>query len=331
VALPAWLGDGRAAWLDEVEEWTAAVVASAEVGPVVALASVREAPWGAVLRVVTEEGPLYFKASGPLGRHEPTIVTDLATRWPTLVPDIVAVDHERSWMLLADHGVPMRDALGVPEQVAVLERLLPTYAEMQASTSGNVARWLAIGTPDRRVGRLPELLDQLLRGSSPIGRLKVDDADRAAYLADLPRLVDACAELASTPVADALDHADLHGTNVLVDGARERLADWGDSCITHPFSSLLVPYTLVVPALPVSDRRPATLRLRDVYLEPWGSTPANRRAFGLAVWVGHVTRAVNVAYETLGESSDHDEIATLLRAWGARRTLLDRPDDVIQP
>jgi hypothetical protein len=51
----------------------------------------------------------------------------------------------------------------------------------------------------------------------------------------------------------------------------------------------------------------------------------------LAVWIGHVTRAINVAHETLGEGDDHREIQDLLAGWHAKRSLLDRPDDLIQP
>ena len=330
MAAPAWLGDGRATWLADVEAWVSSVV-PADRGGILRFDSVKERPWGAVFRVVTADGVRYFKAAGPLGRHEATIIADLAPRWPTLVPDVIAVDRRRSWMLLADHGLPMGDAVGITEQVTALELLLPTYAEMQAATEGQVPAWLAIGTPDRRLRELPDLLDRLLRGAAPVGRVQIGDADRAAYLADLPLLASVCADLATTPTVDALDHADLHGTNVLVDGSRQRLADWGDSCITHPYSSLLVPLSFVVGSLPGPERRPATLRLCDAYLEPWGRTSENRRALGLAVWVGHVTRAVNVAHETLGAPGDHGEIATLLRDWHAKRSPLSRPDDIVQP
>jgi len=328
--LPVWLGDGRDAWLAEVHEWVSSVVLATDGGPVRAIESAKENPWGAVLRVHTASGVLYFKAPGPLCRHELRLVTDLTRRWPVLVPDVVAMDHDRGWMLLDDHGVPMRD-VDPREQVEVLERLLPVYADMQAATTDRLAEWLAIGTPDRRIRHLPSQLESLLRGGSPIGTVRIDDADRAAYLEDLPTLVDVCAELADTPVPDALDHADLHGTNVFVDGPEARMADWGDACITHPFSSLFVPYSFVVASLPEPEQREATLRLRDAYLAGWGSSTDQRRAFGLGVWIGPVTRAINNAHESLGEPSDHSEIRDLLRGWHAKRTLLDHPDDLIQP
>jgi hypothetical protein len=331
VSRTPWLGDDRPQWLSVVTSWVVDAIVAAGAGALVELQSVEERPWGAVLRAVTTDAALYFKAAGPLGHHEVTIVGDLSARWPTLVPDVVALDRTRAWMLLADHGVPMCEVLDAAGQVAVIERLLPSYAEMQASTAGHIAAWLDAATPDRRVDRLPALLELLVRGETPVGALPMDDDERGRYLDDLPLLARVCADLASTEVPDGLDHADLHGTNVLVDGDDHRLIDWGDACITHPYSSLFVPYEHVVAALPAPDRRPATLRLRDAYLEGWGATADDREAFALATWVAHVTRAVSIAHETLGEPGDHREIASLLRAWHAKRALLDDLDEVLQP
>jgi hypothetical protein len=220
------------------------------------------------------------------------------------------------------------DAAG---QVAVIERLLPTYAEMLASTAAHVGGWLDAATPDRRVDRLPALLELLVRGETPVGALPMHDDERCRYLDDVPLLARVCGDLASTDAPDGLDHADLHGTNVLVDGDDHRLIDWGDACITHPYSSLFVPYEHVVAALPALDRRPVTLRLRDAYLEGWGASTGDREPFALATWVAHVTRAVNIAHETLGDAGDHREITSLLRAWHAKRALLADPDEVLQP
>ena len=83
--------------------------------------------------------------------------------------------------------------------------------------------------------------------------------------------------------------------------------------------------------LPRSEQRSEAVRLRDAYLEPWGSTREHRQALGLAVWIAPVTRAVAIAHETFGAPGDHAEIADLLRGWHARRSLLNQPDEVLQP
>jgi hypothetical protein len=299
-------------------------------GSLVGLESVKERVWGAVLRVVTGRGALYFKASGPLCRHEPSVIEALKPRWPRLVPELLAVDRERAWMLLADHGQPMV-ALPPADQLEVLLGLLPDYAEMQRGTMDLVPPWMAAGMPDRTVHQLPRLLADLLDGRSPIGALSIEADVRRALEGGADRFAEVCAELADGPHAVAIDHADMHGTNVFIDGASARLADWGDACATHPFSSLAVPYAFVVARLPGSQRRAATLRLRDAYLEGWGGSAEHRRTFGQAVWVAHVTRAINVAHESPGTVADQGEVLDLLRTWHAKRSLLDFPDELIQP
>jgi hypothetical protein len=67
-------------------------------------------------------------------------------------------------------------------------------------------------------------------------------------------------------------------------GGRFRLLDWGDTSIAHPFASLVVPFRFLeeINRLPPTDRW--FERLREAYLEPWGS--GFGETFALAVWVG---------------------------------------------
>jgi hypothetical protein len=287
-------------------------------------------PWGAVLAIATNHGRVYFKAAGPRGRHETRLLADLSVAAPDLVPPVLALDHERAWMLLGDAGQPLRD-VDATAQVAIVESLLPAYAAMQRTTASQVAAWIDAGTNDRGVERLPALLDDVLRGRTRIGQVPIDDDERSSYLDALPDLEAVCAQLATTDVPAALDHADLHGTNIVVAGETGCVLDWGDAGITHPFVSMFVPYQFVVRQLPPPDRLWAVLRLRDAYLDGWGGGVDDHAAFRRAVWLGHVTRAIGTAHEL--DAADAQalggvgEIVDLLRAWHARRGDLD--DDVV--
>jgi hypothetical protein len=209
-------------------------------------------------------------------------------------------------MLFADHGVAMSEGALPAQQVELLAALLPAYAEMQRATVDLVDGWIAAGMLDRRVDRLPEQLDRFLGGWH-------HDELRAQTQATLPAFADVCATLASTSVPLALDHADIHGTNVLVDhDGAARLIDWGDCCATHPYASLHVPMELVIPLLPPSDRPAAWRRLRDAYLEGWGGvTAANVEVMDLALWTGPIVRVLSLADEADGDG----EIVDLLGAW----------------
>ena len=62
------------------------------------------------------------------------------------------------------------------------------------------------------------------------------------------------------------------------------MLDWGDASISHPFMSLYETFRFLegVNKLPPSD--PWFARLRDAYLEPWGSGLED--VFALAMRVG---------------------------------------------
>lgn len=321
----------------DVTEWLTKVVVSLRLGSILDITPVRERPWGAVLRVTTSDRVVYFKAGGLGAHHEPPVLAELARISPDLGPVVLAADGSRSWLLMADHGKPMWDVLDTAGQVATLEHLLPLYAQLQASSAQSPEVWVKAGAPDRRVDGLPELLDSLLAGRMAGGALPIDAEQWRAIDVVLPDFVRVCEELAVTPYAEALDHGDLHGGNVLVEGGRHRLVDWGDSCVTHPFSSLFVTYELAVSRFDRADRAAAALRLRDAYLDVWsgnGSTAALRETFTLAVWVGYVTRALDFVHMLQGADTEMTEkwqahIVVLLRHWAEAHSLLNQTEQFL--
>jgi Ser/Thr protein kinase RdoA (MazF antagonist) len=194
-------------------------------------------------------------------------------------------------MLMADAGRPLREAFDVPGQIAVLRRVLPAYAELQAATMQAIEPLLHLGLPDRRLDRLPDLLEELIAGEA-LAEL------RGSVRSLLPALEQCCIELARSPYSAALDHGDLHPGNVLVHRDDYRFCDWGDSCITHPFVSMGVTFEMVLSQIPAADRVEHARQLRDAYLRPWapyGSPESLRANFLRALWVSDVVRALDFA------------------------------------
>jgi hypothetical protein len=315
----------RDEWLAGVGTWL-----RARVPGVTALEPVSERRWGAVLRVVTRSDRLVFKAVGPLGMHEIGLLVDVAARRAQLAPDLVAVDPDRGWVLMLDHGTRLSEVADIARQVELIEQLLPVYAELQLSTTDRVERWVEAGVPDRSPARLPAMLDDLLAGRGVGGRLpiRVQEIDGMVQAArPFERVCEALDRR-------AIDHADIHATNVVVDGDGPRLIDWGDACVAHPFTSMLVPIEWIAGRLPAADRPAAVRRLVDAYCEPWGAV--DRRELALAVWSGYVARAV-LNDQQCDDASPADvadaqgEVVALLRVWRAKSQKLDAPDDLLLP
>jgi hypothetical protein len=300
-----------------------------------ALVPLRERPWGAVLRVVTSPACLVFKAVGARGAHEVGLLVDVAASQPTLAPELVAVDRERGWVLMRDHGERMTDVADIAQQVSLVERLLPAYAALQVTTAHRVGAWIAEGVPDRSARRLPPLLDGLLAGEGATGPLPIPPDELGAMAALRSTFARASDALDDGTLRPAIDHADMHGTNVVVDGGVPRLIDWGDACVAHPFTSLLVPIEWIAGRLPPAEVPDAVRRLVDAYREPWGDR-ARDEDLATAVWSGYVARAVMNDEQCVGGSPDdiadaQGEIVTLLRVWATKASQRDDPASMLLP
>ncbi len=246
------------------------------VEPVGAIETAHERPWSTVLRVPLAEGVTWFKACAPVQAFEPRLTVDLFARWPDRVAEVLAHDEERGWLLLADAGTPIR-AFGNPPQVWLVA--LPLYAELQCGEAAHTHDHLAHGVPDLRVATLPARYADLLRRDLPLAREEI-----GRLRAFAPRFAELCDELAAQRVPETVQHDDLHAANVYTQGERPRLLDWGDASIAHPFASLVVTFRFLEETNGLLPADPWFGRLRDAYLEPWGTGLAG--TFALAMRVG---------------------------------------------
>jgi phosphotransferase family enzyme len=260
------------------EEWI-----RAHVEPTGAIETVHERPWSRVLRVPTAGGDLFFKVNARRFAHEARVIDTLARHRPELLPELVAADLERGWMLLADAGDRIRDR----PDAAVWPRLLADYAELQIDAVRDADALVAGGVPDGRLARLPELYEE-------------------AGGRDVPMVEELCAALGETGLPATIQHDDLHDANVFVRGGRYRIMDWGDSVVSHPLVS-------IGEAEPFAGE--AGVR---AYLEPWtrfAPLERLREAIPIAKRLAGVTRAWTWAAieptappELLAQHGDYGEI-----------------------
>ena len=253
----------------------------AHVEPVGAIETAHERPWSTVLRVPLADTAAWFKACAPVQAFEPRLTAELFTRWPDRVAEVLGYDQERAWLLLADAGTPIR-GLGNPPEAWLA--VLPLYAELQRGEAARTHDHLAHGVPDLRVATWPARYEDLLRHELPL------DNDEICRLRQfMPRFTELCADLATYDLPETVQHDDLHMANVYAQGERLRVLDWGDSSISHPFASLVVTFRFLEELNGLLPSDPWFARLRDAYLEPWGSDLGD--AFALGIRVGAFAHA----------------------------------------
>ena len=135
----------------------------------------------------------------------------------------------------------------------------------------------------------------------------ITDEQHRQLLAILPRYIEMCQKLQTYHVPQTLTHDDFHDGNIFISGEpvqyRYVFSDWGESCVAHPFFSIMlflrsVGGSVGFPdkATEAPDRMPPELNhLRDIYLQPWQHLETAGRLidiFNLAWRVGMVSRAL---------------------------------------
>jgi hypothetical protein len=215
--------------------------------------------------VPTADGDLFLKEEQPVQEFEVALTVALAARWPDRVPEVVAADLERSWLLARDGGIRIADS----GDFDVFPRALELYGELQIGEVAHVDELLAMGLRDLRLPAVVEMYEPFFEHDHGLEAEEV-----AQFVALAPRFRELCAELDALDLPASIQHDDLHEWNVFVRGERVAIYDWGDSSVAFPLWSWLKP------SWALEDPEPA----RAAYLAWWqefASEPALRRALEL--------------------------------------------------
>ena len=218
--------------------------------------------------------------------------------------------------------------LGAVAAIAMVSWGLPVYVVIPMVL---LLGALALGALDRRLATLPGQYQQLLADT---GALLIDqpegltsgEYERLCALA--PRFAELCEKLAGYGVPETLHHDDFHDGNILVRDSRYTFADWGESCVAHPFCTLVVTLRGIAYRQGWAEGAPKLAQLRDSYLARWagfGSQEKLLAAFALAQRVGRVCRALTwyrvVSHlEEPFKSADADAVPGWLQVFLAAET-----------
>jgi hypothetical protein len=281
------------AWLREVHEWIESALDHLGVDAAGEVEQSHIAPWSTAIRVPVDEGDLWFKANMPALACEAKVVEILGRTQPSSVPDLLAIDRDRGWMLTADAGVPLLEVLTRDRELRRWLDVLPRYAQLQLAAIADVGELLAAGVPDRRLDKLPQQYEELL-GETP--GLTPDELARLDRLR--PRVRELCDQLAAYGIPETLQHNDLHDGQVFVRGDDYRFLDWAEACISHPFLTMAVTLEGVI-SWGLDDIRGSVdvTPFRAAYLEPfasYGTSLQLNAALSTSLRLGWICRAAEV-------------------------------------
>jgi len=256
--------------------------------------------WSTVMSAPSNEGTLFFKATAPETIQEIALTQKLAEWYPNDMPELIAVNTIRGWMLMRDGGEQLRASIRPTKDIKPWEPVIRRYAELQIGLAEHVDEILALGIPDHRIASLPTLYLQLLADEESllIGQEKGLTPNEFLQLQNLKlRFAELCAELADFGIPESINHGDFHDGNVLIKDNRITFFDWGDADITHPFVSLRTFFVSIEMALDLDDYAftPEMAALLDRYLEPlqkYASKDDLLRAYALSKPVASIVKTL---------------------------------------
>jgi Phosphotransferase enzyme family len=254
-------------------------------------------PWSTVARLVTDDGDFYLKVSAAALAHEAGLTGALVAIRRDLLPETVAIEPRRGWMLMRDGGPTLRSVLATDPDLRHWERILPVLAELQIAAAAHVPDLLGTGALDYRLSRLPALVDGLCASPALLvgERDGLTREEHRALRDGVAHFTALCAELSSYGPPETIHHDDFHDGNVFVARNGYRFFDWGEAGVAHPFCTMVVCLRAIAYRFGLDGDGPEVTRLLDVYLEPWAAvmdSSDTRTAFTLAQTVGTMCRAL---------------------------------------
>ena len=255
-------------WHDVACDWIFAQLALHSYTPLAPITQQRAWGLSCTMKVGTDKGDVYFKATPPFMAHEGRIMRAVAERCKQLLPAPLSVDAERGWLLMPDYGSEM---LHECADIAKWEEALLTFSRAQVEQVESLPHWLFLNIPDRRLGRMVEMIDPLIAScegmlAGGVNGLSESEVDALRSLSMPLKLM--CARLAQYAVPYTLVHGDLGG-NILIRDDGYTFFDWTDVCVSHPFFEMATISGAYFDESVLKDNPDAEVRLRDAYLEPW--------------------------------------------------------------
>jgi hypothetical protein len=231
---------------------------------------VRMMPWSQVYRVTTSEGKvMYLKHMSSPFVIEAKLLQYWTNQQNHQVPQILAVNPDLNCFLMEGSGQCLRPLLQENYRMDWVCGALQSYAKMQQQESQHLDELLALGVPDWRLAKLPGLYAEFIsrRDFLKAEGLREREIDFLHHLISKVEVI--CEDFAIYPIPETIEHGDFHDNNMLLQGDRLIINDWGDAVISHPFFSLVSFLDSAQRNHGILKDSLAYLELRDAYLDAW--------------------------------------------------------------
>jgi hypothetical protein len=260
----------RPGWLRDLFIWTQEQVAPLGLRITGVFRQLNASPTFSLIRLETNDGALWFKATGEPNAHELPVSLSLARLFPRHVPRILGVHPAWNGWLTAEVSGTELDQTA---ECALWERAAQQLAELQIASIGKGAELLGAKCKDLRIRRLVERIDPFLAHMAEFMGAQEKPSPAPLSTSELSSLTqglrESCSLLQSVGLPDTLGHIDFNPGNILVSQDRCVFVDWAEACVTNPLITL--EYLCQHLERSASQETAAVERVTAAYLRPWTS------------------------------------------------------------
>ncbi len=274
------------------------------------------------MRIPTRRGPVWFKAATDALAHEAVLTPFLAGLMPEHLPRVIAVNPTEGWLITEDLGEKLRTRIRTVADLHLWYRVVDIYANLQQRAAERFEELTRTGIIDRRLPALKHQWEKLLLDTDRLMIGGSDGISEERYRLALelwPRIEELATEADRTGLPYTVVHEDLHDANVFVDGDRLILADWGDSSIANPLTTLTVLLRSAAHRRELPETAPEILAIRDRYLANWreyASVAELQAAADAAVRIGMLHRSLTWRNAIISAPAEHTaEWADTVPGW----------------
>jgi len=255
-------------WLEELFRWTQEQIAPLGLRLTGSFRQLNASPTFSLIRLETEGGAVWFKATGEPNSHELCVTVALTRLFPHFLPQILGVHRPwNGWLSAEAPGISLDQA----ESCAAWEQAATQLAEIQIASMGKTPELLEAQLKDLRMPRLAERIDPFLARMNEL--MAIQEKRTPAPLAESEIrmfsevLKESCALLESYRLPDTLGHIDFNPGNIRMSEDRCLFLDWAEGCVLNPL--LTFEYLRVHMMRGRIEDPAASGSLATAYLRPW--------------------------------------------------------------
>lgn len=199
-------------------------------------------PWSVVVKAETGQDCYYLKRTPPELFIEQQVIHLMQHLVPNApIAKVLFVNHELNSFIMNSCGhYSLRTKFNGSLEEEWLIKGITTYIKMQRALEASIDDFMAIGVPDWRITRIPELYVELLENKDVLNEEELLPHEIDELMRLVPKIRTLCESLSKYPIKETLVNCDFNENNMILNEDTQQISiiDWGEVVISHPLFSL---------------------------------------------------------------------------------------------